>query len=169
VPPWQRRHPQLPPACCAAWRAATARVSTWCWAHGALGAEVAPGLHEAELPTCTTQEWARSADDVLWRRTKLGLHYEALPSAERSRLVPAHTDARRARTARRRHGAECSKASSSRSARPRTCTRCDLTLVPRAVTVLLGATQAGKTTLMRADGRAGRAHARPRAGRRART
>lgn len=27
--------------------------------------------------------------------------------------------------------------------------RCDLTLVPRAVTVLLGATQAGKTTLMR--------------------
>ena len=26
---------------------------------------------------------------------------------------------------------------------------CDLTLVPRAVTVLLGATQAGKTSLMR--------------------
>jgi glycerol transport system ATP-binding protein len=35
--------------------------------------------------------------------------------------------------------------------------------VPRAVTVLLGATQAGKTTLMRADGRAGHAQRRPRA------
>jgi glycerol transport system ATP-binding protein len=33
----------------------------------------------------------------------------------------------------------------------------DLALVPRAVTVLLGATLAGKTTLMRRDGRAGHA------------
>jgi len=41
---------------------------------GPLGAEVAPGLHEAELAYLHEHEWARSADDVLWRRSKLGLH-----------------------------------------------------------------------------------------------
>ena len=44
---------------------------------GTLGAEVAPGLFEAELDYLFQQEWARSADDVLWRRTKLGLHLSA--------------------------------------------------------------------------------------------
>ena len=42
-----------------------------------LGAEVAPGLHEAELRYLQREEWATSADDVLWRRSKLGLHYSA--------------------------------------------------------------------------------------------
>jgi len=41
-----------------------------------LGAEVAPGLHEAELQYLCEEEWARSGDDVLWRRSKLGLHYD---------------------------------------------------------------------------------------------
>jgi glycerol-3-phosphate dehydrogenase len=40
-----------------------------------LGAEVAPGLFEGELHHLRDVEWACSADDVLWRRTKLGLHY----------------------------------------------------------------------------------------------
>jgi glycerol-3-phosphate dehydrogenase len=35
---------------------------------------VAPGLHEAELHYLCEHEWARDADDVLWRRSKLGLH-----------------------------------------------------------------------------------------------
>lgn len=39
------------------------------------GREVAPGLYEAELRYLVEHEWARSADDVLWRRSKLGLHY----------------------------------------------------------------------------------------------
>ena len=42
-----------------------------------LGAEVAPGLFEAELRYLQREEWACSADDVLWRRSKLGLHYSA--------------------------------------------------------------------------------------------
>jgi glycerol-3-phosphate dehydrogenase len=42
---------------------------------GDLGAEIAPGLHEAELAYLRDHEWARDADDVLWRRSKLGLHY----------------------------------------------------------------------------------------------
>jgi glycerol-3-phosphate dehydrogenase len=40
-----------------------------------LGKEVAPGLHEAELHYLRDEEWATTADDVLWRRSKLGLHY----------------------------------------------------------------------------------------------
>ena len=41
-----------------------------------LGDEVAPGLYEAELRYLMACEWAVSADDVLWRRTKLGLHLQ---------------------------------------------------------------------------------------------
>ena len=50
---------------------------------GGLGPEVVPGLHEAELNYLHRHEWARSADDVLWRRSKLGLH---LSAAERARV-----------------------------------------------------------------------------------
>jgi glycerol-3-phosphate dehydrogenase len=39
-----------------------------------LGEEIAPGLHEAELAYLHDVEWATCADDVLWRRSKLGLH-----------------------------------------------------------------------------------------------
>ncbi|SDW70028.1 homodimeric glycerol 3-phosphate dehydrogenase (quinone) [Variovorax sp. YR634] len=40
-----------------------------------LGDEVAPGLYERELRFLQDREWAVSAEDVLWRRSKLGLHY----------------------------------------------------------------------------------------------
>ncbi len=40
-----------------------------------LGAEVAPNLYETELFYLRHHEWACTGDDVLWRRTKLGLHY----------------------------------------------------------------------------------------------
>ncbi|CAG4900711.1 glycerol-3-phosphate dehydrogenase [Paraburkholderia gardini] len=39
-----------------------------------LGHAFAPGLYEAELRYLRDTEWARCAHDVLWRRTKLGLH-----------------------------------------------------------------------------------------------
>ncbi len=42
-----------------------------------LGREIAPQLFEAELAYLRRVEWARSADDVLWRRSKLGLHLDA--------------------------------------------------------------------------------------------
>ena len=41
-----------------------------------LGHAFAPGLYEAELTYLRDIEWARSAQDVLWRRSKLGLHVE---------------------------------------------------------------------------------------------
>lgn len=42
-----------------------------------LGAAFAPGLYEAEMRYLRDVEWARSADDILWRRSKLGLHLPA--------------------------------------------------------------------------------------------
>ena len=41
---------------------------------GDLGIEIAPDLHEHELRYLQEHEWAQTADDVLWRRSKLGLH-----------------------------------------------------------------------------------------------
>ena len=78
------RHPQLPAALCHRLaRGYGSRVEALL-AAGGLGSEVAPGLFEAELNYLHTQEWARTADDVLWRRTKLGLHLNA---AERERVA----------------------------------------------------------------------------------
>jgi glycerol-3-phosphate dehydrogenase len=51
-------------------------------AGGTLGAEVAPNLYESELTYLHDHEWARCADDVLWRRTKLGLHYSPAEQAQ---------------------------------------------------------------------------------------
>ena len=39
-----------------------------------LGRDFGCGLTQAELDYLARDEWARTADDVLWRRTKLGLH-----------------------------------------------------------------------------------------------
>ena len=38
-----------------------------------LGDELAPGLFTREVEHFVECEWAATADDVLWRRTKLGL------------------------------------------------------------------------------------------------
>jgi glycerol-3-phosphate dehydrogenase len=40
----------------------------------ALGEELSPGLFEIEVRYLVEQEWAKSTNDILWRRTKLGLH-----------------------------------------------------------------------------------------------
>jgi len=47
-----------------------------------LGRHFGAGLYEAEVRWLTTREFARTADDILWRRTKLGL-----------RFTPAQTEA----------------------------------------------------------------------------
>ncbi len=55
-----------------------------------LGQEIAPGLYEAELNYLHRHEWARSADDVLWRRTKLGLHMTTADRELVARWCKAH-------------------------------------------------------------------------------
>jgi glycerol-3-phosphate dehydrogenase len=44
---------------------------------GDLGTHFGHGLTAAETDYLIASEWARSAEDVLWRRTKLGLHFDA--------------------------------------------------------------------------------------------
>lgn len=39
-----------------------------------LGAEILPGVFECELEYLVRHEWVQTADDILWRRSKLGLH-----------------------------------------------------------------------------------------------
>jgi glycerol-3-phosphate dehydrogenase len=39
-----------------------------------MGELIVPGLFAAELDYLMEYEWARTAEDVLWRRSKLGLH-----------------------------------------------------------------------------------------------
>ncbi|UVW27364.1 glycerol-3-phosphate dehydrogenase [Massilia sp. H6] len=78
VAAFQRRHDWLPPALALRWaRAYGTRVDTLL-GHasciGALGDEVAPGLYAAELRYLLQHEWATCSADILWRRSKLGLH-----------------------------------------------------------------------------------------------
>jgi glycerol-3-phosphate dehydrogenase len=51
---------------------------------GDLGEHFGAGLHEREVRYFVAQEWAQSAEDVLWRRTKAGLH---MSEAERARVA----------------------------------------------------------------------------------
>ncbi|MDN7673255.1 glycerol-3-phosphate dehydrogenase [Burkholderia oklahomensis] len=73
-----KRHPWLPAALARRYARAygtrAERVIGRAKSLAELGAELAPGLHEAELRYLRDAEWATCADDVLWRRSKLGLH-----------------------------------------------------------------------------------------------
>lgn len=57
-----------------------------------MGEAVAPGLHERELRFLQRDEWAVSADDVLWRRSKLGLHCTEAERARVAAWLQAHAD-----------------------------------------------------------------------------
>lgn len=45
----------------------------WRWLTPDLGRDFGTGLSEAEVRWLMDEEWARTANDILWRRTKLGL------------------------------------------------------------------------------------------------
>lgn len=49
-----------------------------------LGEDFGGGLYEREVDYCVAHEWAMSAEDLLWRRTKAGLHMTA---AQRDHFV----------------------------------------------------------------------------------
>ena len=40
-----------------------------------LGTHFGAGLYQAEVEYLCKYEWARTTDDILWRRTKLGLKF----------------------------------------------------------------------------------------------
>ncbi|AOJ87774.1 glycerol-3-phosphate dehydrogenase [Burkholderia sp. AW33-5] len=73
-----KRHPWLPAALARRYARAygtrAERVVDGATSLADLGAEIAPGIHDAELRYLRDVEWATCAQDVLWRRSKLGLH-----------------------------------------------------------------------------------------------
>lgn len=75
------RHPWLPQALAQRWvRSYGTRCERIVGGAGSmaeLGDEVLPGLYAAELDYLAAHEWAKCADDVLWRRSKLRLHLPA--------------------------------------------------------------------------------------------
>jgi len=46
--------------------------------HGQMGRHFGHGLYEAEVRWLIEQEWAQTAEDILWRRSKLGLYFDPL-------------------------------------------------------------------------------------------
>lgn len=75
----RRRHPWLDLGLMRRWTRAygsrVLRLLDGVTSRSDLGAEVAPDLYELELFYLKRHEWAHTADDILWRRSKLGLHY----------------------------------------------------------------------------------------------
>ncbi len=89
-----QRLPEVPAAVLRRWaRCYGARAVMLPNSHG-LGAEIAPDLFEAELHYLHRHEWACCANDVLWRRTKLGLHLTPAQRAAVALWCDVHWDTR---------------------------------------------------------------------------
>lgn len=89
-----QRHPEVPAAVLRRWaRCYGSRAERLLISNG-LGAEIAPNLFEAELHYLHREEWARCANDVLWRRTKLGLHLTPAQRAAVALWCDVHWDTR---------------------------------------------------------------------------
>jgi len=82
------RYPYAPTAMirrlCHAYGTRTARIMGNAHRLEDLGEEVAPQLYEAELQYMRDHEWARTAEDALWRRSKIGLR---LDEAQRAKVA----------------------------------------------------------------------------------
>ena len=129
-----------------------------------MGEEVASGLYAAEIDYLRRHEWAVSAADILWRRSKLGLH---LPAGTEQlldagwRCIPCRNGNRskrqttmpRQRARRTIPGGDDVQLDLSEISKQQGADTylypMSLALVPGAINVLLGTTRAGKTTLMR--------------------
>ena len=102
----QQRYSALPPALVRRYaRAYGTRITAMlggCRSVAGLGLEIVPGLYAVEAEYLITHEWAASAADILWRRSKLGLHLPA-GSAE---TLDAWIAARRAEPAEQCTGLE---------------------------------------------------------------
>jgi len=74
----ERRYPWLPAPvrlrCAHAYGTRLERVLGTASRLADLGKELLPGLHEREVAYLCREEFAQSAEDILWRRSKLGLH-----------------------------------------------------------------------------------------------
>ena len=67
-----------------------------------LGRDFGGGLYAREVDWLMREEWAVDADDILWRRTKCGLHMTAAERAAVADYVADYTAASRSGCMRRR-------------------------------------------------------------------
>ncbi|MGY6552277.1 MAG: glycerol-3-phosphate dehydrogenase [Erythrobacter sp.] len=81
---WPWLGPQMNRRLARAYGTRMARILAGAQGHGDLGAHMGGGLYSAELAYLVQHEFARTPEDVLWRRSKLGLH---LSSAEQARVA----------------------------------------------------------------------------------
>jgi glycerol-3-phosphate dehydrogenase len=99
----ERRYPWLPQRLqlryAHAYGSRIARLLGSAAALGDLGAEILPGLYEREAEYLCREEFARTAEDILWRRTKLGLHLLGASSQPLERWLAANGPAIAARCA----------------------------------------------------------------------
>jgi glycerol-3-phosphate dehydrogenase len=61
-----------------------------------LGQNLGGDLFEAELDYLVAEEWALAAEDVLWRRSKLGLHLDEAAKAQVEAWFREHLKSRKA-------------------------------------------------------------------------
>jgi len=89
----ERRYPWLPPRmrqrCAHAYGTRLERVLGTAGALADLGSELLPQLYEREVEYLCREEFARTAQDILWRRTKLGLHLLKVDSSPLERWLEA--------------------------------------------------------------------------------
>ncbi|MTW04711.1 glycerol-3-phosphate dehydrogenase [Duganella ginsengisoli] len=96
---WEQKikdqYPWLPPALAARYcRAYGTRLHTLLDGRTSLaemGEAFAPGLYMAEIAYLRRYEWARTAEDILWRRSKLGLHTPPDTAARLDAWLAANT------------------------------------------------------------------------------
>jgi glycerol-3-phosphate dehydrogenase len=62
---------------------------------GAAGEEILPGLFASEVDYLLTHEWAQNAEDILWRRSKLGLHLPPDSAAKLDAWIAARRSGQR--------------------------------------------------------------------------
>jgi glycerol-3-phosphate dehydrogenase len=94
----QQRYDWLPPALVARYaRAYGSQIDAVLGGATSLqgmGREILPGLYEVEARYLMTREWARCAEDILWRRSKLGLHLGAGSAATLDAWIAGEANAR---------------------------------------------------------------------------
>jgi len=99
----ERRYPWLPARlrlrCAHAYGTRLEQVLGGAAALGDLGREILPQLYERELEYLCREEFARSAEDILWRRSKLGLHLLGVDSGPLQRWLEAYAASRGVTTA----------------------------------------------------------------------
>jgi glycerol-3-phosphate dehydrogenase len=90
----QQRQPWLPPELARRYaRAYGTRVERLLGAAHSLaelGEDFGGGLYEAEVAYLIGEEWARTAEDILWRRSKLGLHVTPATAQRLAARLTAH-------------------------------------------------------------------------------